>query len=213
MAENAINSIVDTMVENAPPVSEHLDEIRQEETESQVEVKQQIQNEFSKNPPIIPSVVFDDTVFDSSIHSVDANNNPVMRKDGIHYARKRGRKTGTVATIPTTQVGTSERVAIRKAAETMAGLFITTTMGVFGEEWKPKTDPSKGTDEGELLTSAFEEYFATSGTINIPPWAGLCVALGFYSAQRLVMPKTKKRLGDIAGKISQWFGGFFRKKQ
>lgn len=213
MAENAIEEIAGNMIENQPTVSEHLDEIRKEDEKTEVEITQDIQNEFSRNPPIISNpVVNDDLTFDPNIHAIDGAGNPVKKKDGIHYARKRGRKTGSTVNTQSTNgqmVGT-ERIATRKAAEAMAGLFVTSSMAIFGEEWKPKVD--KDTNESEILISAFEEYFATTGAINVPPWAGLCIAIGFYSAPRLVMPKTRSRIAKISEKIAGMFSWFRRKK-
>lgn len=71
---------------------------------------------------------------------------------------------------------------IKSTATLCAGLIFITGEMLVGECMKPDADERSG------ITQAFEDCCRAYDIVEIPPWLGLCAALGIYGARRWVHP-------------------------
>lgn len=148
--------------------------------------------------------------FDPTVHAVDAEGNPKKKPDGT-YAKKRGRKPGTTtasgaagsalppkrapmsANAPST---VSAGLSSEAAARQFTNAFISGGVMIFGADWEPE-DKS----EPQELKKALQDYFDADGVPNIPPWFGVALAFGAYSAKRLTKPTILEKVGQFFHKI------------
>lgn len=148
--------------------------------------------------------------FDPAIHAVDADGNPKKKPDGT-YAKKRGRKPGTMtasaaagSALPPKLAPTSANVPLtasaglssEAAARQFTNAFISGGVMIFGADWEPE-DKS----EPQELKNALKDYFDADGVPNIPPWFGVALAFGTYSAKRLTKPTIMEKIGAIFHKV------------
>lgn len=149
-----------------------------------------------------PTSVNDDSVFDPSIHEAGPDGRGILRKDGKGYRRKRGRKTGSVATgvggggSPEPVMSDQQRmVAARHAAQvSMACTFI---MGqiVLGPEGAPIVDPQRGINEPGEFQQAYEQFYLLSERpIHIPPWMLVALVSTTYISRRMAMEQPRSRV-------------------
>ena len=92
------------------------------------------------------------------------------------------------------------------AGALVAGLTFQIGQVVFGDEGAPMRDGQL--NEEEFMTNAYTRYFeATGAGANVSPGYLILIALGYYSARRLTMPKPRKRVGAALaglGRAGTW---------
>jgi hypothetical protein len=150
----------------------------------------------------------DQTTFDPSIHEADGSGNPIQNLDGS-YRRKRGRKPGQSYDVSRVENSSPETVG-SASPKTVAIATVETilTLGrtIGGEEWAPLKDKTLGVDERAQMVQAFEAYYRESGTIEMPAWIGVAIAVGAYALPRTAQPVTQSRLKKIGGWFKRKFG-------
>lgn len=142
------------------------------------------------------------SVFDPAIHSAK-DGKPTLTKRG-NFRKKKG---VSPSQSPNTELD-PQILAAQQAGKVSAELVFTLGQTVFGREWAPKVQPSHGVDEPRMLTDAFAQYYLATGVREIPPWAGLAIALSAYSIPRLRGEETLTRLA----RIKQWLKSLSRKR-
>lgn len=165
-------------------------------------------------------------VFDPAVHVAGADGKGMLTVRGT-WAQKRGRKGGNPA--PVTNAGTVRNSTLggpaappspqqvqaqqqaqleaqsRAAGVAAAEMLFMAGQAFGGEEWQPNVNKQIGLDERAMMHQAFGDYFVASGTVSIPPWAGLCFAVTAYAAPRFAMPKTQTRIQKIKGAVVTWW--------
>lgn len=132
--------------------------------------------------------------FDANLHAVDEFGKPKYTKDGS-YAKKRGRKAGAHGAqpasdsilAPASEVGISADLA---AAHTANLIFNCAIMIGGEEEWQPSKEEAQG------MKKAFKDYYDLKGVPNVPPLAGIILAVGMYALPRLNKPTTRDKIGQ-----------------
>lgn len=154
--------------------------------------------------------------FDPKIHEVDkATGEPRLSANGLLCVKRGQAKINTGGRISATAGNASFtapkpkaanaaqapqptaaeiEAKIKATAQVTAECVFTLGQLVGGEEWKPQLDKASGTDERAIMVGAWAEYYRAHGITQIPPWAGLAMALGGYAVPRFFMPKTKSRM-------------------
>ena len=186
------DSIVSTLIEKAPEVSEHV--VAQEQVK--ISEEQATAEQFPG--------------FDPEIHETDENGHPISSaKRPGEWRKKRGRRTtsnnasSSSTKAKPSQLGnlhanipdhTAEKMAGQAAANSLIMLGI--TFG--GDEWHPVVMPEHGINEQRNLEKAFSDYFIHKGIKDFPPGVALSLAVVGYMAPRFAAPKTKTKLQKIA---------------
>lgn len=138
--------------------------------------------------------------FDPMAHAVNPDGSPRMKSTG-GFAAKRGRKPGQTSAAATsgkriTQVamltGPDVSAQNEATAKLCANILINGGVQVFGDHWKPSDK-----NEADGLKCAFKDYFDSIGGVNLPPSVALLIAVGMYSAPRVMHP-------DSQAKIQGW---------
>lgn len=225
---DALDSLVDEVVEAAPPVSpiatREIEAEGAEETATATDgqtpppvappegLQQNTSTSRVVNVPVAssPFGVSNGEQFDPEIHDVDADGKPFLNRDG-KFARKRGRKKGSHnggAGHVNTTVLDADNVRLQKAATSaravVQSLFVMGAL-IGGEEWQPIVDPATNRDEPAMLTQAYTEWFLTMENIEVPPWLGVAIVTAAYVIPRMALPKTASRISAIWGWLSGWF--------
>lgn len=149
--------------------------------------------------------------FDASKHAVNSEKKPLITKLGRYRKISKNKNIptntnrSTVGLLTDKQPPTANYAAIGSVAATLT-FTVGTVIG--GDEWQPIIDKSTGDNERELLSTAYGEYFASTGLVDIPPGAALAVALLSYASRRFSMPKTQTRYN----RLIKWLSGIFSKK-
>lgn len=154
--------------------------------------------------------------FNPEIHGTDPQGNPLLTRDGNLRIVKR--KAGGGINIPQNgQAGLAPQfqdaqlsAKRRYSAEMVANIFIQTTVGLFGEEWKP--EKSSTMDEKEFLVTSTDDYFKDAGFVEPPAWAVLIVAYGTYSLKRFNQPRTRTVFQKIKEGLGKKFMSMRKKK-
>lgn len=147
-----------------------------------------------------------DDVFNPDIHESGPDGKGILRKDGKGYRRKRGRKTGSVATgVGATQPAQSpdqRLISARHAAQvSMACTFVLGQI-ILGPDGAPIVDPQKGINEPGEFQSAYEQFYLLSEKpINIPPWMLVGLVTTSYLARRMQMEQPRSRVQKVWGWI------------
>ena len=131
--------------------------------------------------------------FDPAVHAVNPDGTPKRKVDGS-YAMKRGRKSGGAPSVASTQPSEVAQVTINtdEAARQSCNMLINGAVLLLGEQWEPRDK-----EEAKGLHTSFKNYFDARGVPNIPPEAGLVVAVLAYSLPRLTHEKTVSRFTVI----------------
>lgn len=162
-------------------------------------------------------------IFDPNIHAVDRSGNPVYTESG-KLRRKSGRKSATNPATDETRLNSvkhtakpaepqaqkpvlSDKLRIAaadKTAEYMTGLVFMLGQSIDVEEFAPVVNEKTGENEPAMLKGAFSAYLMTRENPDLPPVAGLVLALGLYFGKRATAPRT-------GGKIKEFFRKLFKR--
>lgn len=158
--------------------------------------------------------------FNPELHETTASGEPVTTRNGNLKCRP-GRPRLSAVQLKSPQEVVDEKQAvvaaqseaqIKMCSTILVSCFVTLGVSTFGDEWRPRTEKEAGHNEMETLQQATEEYFRATGTINLPPWAGLMCAFGMYAIPRLNQPKTLSQLEKIKMWISYKWQNFRNKR-
>lgn len=158
--------------------------------------------------------------FNPELHETTASGEPVVTRNGNLKCRP-GRPRLQAVQLKSPQEVVDEQQAaiavqneaqIKMCSSILVSCFLTIGVSTFGDEWKPRPKAEAGYNEAEMLQEATEEYFRASGTINLPPWAGLMCAYGMYAIPRLQQPKTLSKLEKLKMWISYKWQNFRNKR-
>lgn len=158
--------------------------------------------------------------FDPELHETTASGEPITTKNGNLKCRPGRPRLSAVQLKPPQEVVDEKQAAlaanneaqIKMCSNILVSCFLTVGVSTFGDEWKPKPKEEAGYNEVEMLQEATEEYFRASGTINLPPWAGLLCAYGMYSLPRMHQPKTLSKLEKFKMWIAYKWQNFRNKR-
>lgn len=150
--------------------------------------------------------------FNPDLHE-SSKGSPRMTKGG-KFHRKRSVKKSDESVIQTGDLSAKE-IMYRTTAQTAAGLFVTSGLVLFGDEWQPKrvqiNEQGDIFDEMANLNNALYEYIKTTNQNELDPRLMLMVALGGYALPRFTQPKTKGRLQMFFGGVWRYTKGLFSK--
>lgn len=87
------------------------------------------------------------------------------------------------------------------AAQNMCATFFAMAAALLGEEWAPS--------EGERaeVERCLARVFVAHGAIDLPPVAGLIVALGMYSIPRALQPESREKIGRAVASVRGFLTG------
>lgn len=134
--------------------------------------------------------------FDPSVHASNPDGTPKLRGDGT-YQKKRGRKPGqkSAGGLIATTGATVDKISNEEAARQMCNAAITAAVGLIGPEWAPENK-----QESEGLVLAVKNYFDAKGQVDLPPEAGLVIAVVAYSGKRFMEHEnTRQKVGRFVG--------------
>jgi hypothetical protein len=189
--------------ESATLKSTEVGESASESTNSNAyPVDESTPNAIQNPDDVLNPIVTNYDGFDPNAHAVNADGTPRMKSTG-GYAAKRGRKPGQTSAIkkgsPIVSMGVADLGAQNEAtAKLCANILINGGVQVFGDHWKP-TDKA----EAEGLKCAFKDYFDSIGGVNLPPSVALIIAVGMYSAPRVMHPDSQAKIQLWTGKIKK----------
>lgn len=154
--------------------------------------------------------------FDSSIHATNTDGSPKLNKNLKHITIKKGyhskpssiksnigglnekSQTDSINSNDSSQSlndshGLSAREAANIATSTLAA------MGVMlgGTDWNYIKNDSIGLDESASINNAFNQYFESTGIVDIPPGTLLAITLLSYAIPRFMMTKTQSRVKKV----------------
>jgi hypothetical protein len=184
--------VLDSITDDMPQPQDHVIDAHNEK-QAEIEQKQDVTDSAGEK-------------FNPAIHAANEDGSPKYTKTK-KFAKKRGRKTNSesASTIGTAPQATPQQIKSRAAGKAAAGALITLGIVIGGEEWQPQVNPELGLNEGEMLQTAFAEYFEATGRDDLPPGWALTIAIGAYAAPRFTMPKTQSRFGKMFGGIKKWW--------
>lgn len=136
--------------------------------------------------------------FDPAVHASNPDGTPKLRGDGS-YAKKRGRKPGqkSLGGLVQTTGATTDKITNEEAARQFCNAAISVAVGVIGPEWAPEDK-----QESEGLVLAVKNYFDAKGQVNLPPEAGLAIAVVAYSGKRFMQHEnTRSKVGQFVGAV------------
>lgn len=198
------------------------------------------QDEQSKETPLTGEIDDKGNVHDPDIHQSP----PKKKKDGT-WAKKKGRgskkfkenqeirqATGSYVHKPSGQAPPngqpelSNKIQMRQdenKAASIACAEATFALGeiIGGPKFAPgameKTTGLNSKDERSKIQNGYYGYFESTGeAFKLPPWAGLAIALGSYSASRMHEPDVKKhakgRFFKWFNPVGRWWSGLTKKR-
>lgn len=144
--------------------------------------------------------------FDPLLHAVNPDGSPKKKVDGS-FALKRGRKAGGSLPMPgqsaaqaphstQSQDQAQPTISVDESARQACNILINGAVALFGEQWAPQDK-----DEAKGLHLSFKNYFDARGVPNIPPEAGLVVAVLAYSLPRIGHEKTITRFQALKMRV------------
>lgn len=227
MAENELNGLVDTILDEKQPPGANADKLMEEAVRQGV-------SDFQTAPdapfPPGPASASNPEGFDPLLHEADAQGNPVLNTDGT-LRKRRGRKPGrdaaghfvrspdpvspapaispaatSFAAVPAEPPKEITREACKISAQQTVGVAIAMAVGVFGDEWNP--EPANlhpmGIDEAGSLTDALTEYYFAQQFSGLSPGWIVLLAAGTYAGRRVQKPKTKEVFKKWWGKVRRF---------
>lgn len=179
-----------------------VDKIGDDLTSRMPDVQSHVVDAESKPPSKEGPTDKDGRGFDPSLHEVDHDGKPRLKKDGtLSMARgtKKGYKRSKV--VDTSQIPDNPGKAIAESIFAIGQL-------VGGEDFIPIEDAERGINERKTMTSAWEGYCEQKEITDFPPGIALAMAMLGYVVPRFYMDKTKSRFAKgkewLAGKIGEW---------
>lgn len=155
---------------------------------------------------MLADVVESNDGFDPALHATNPDGTPKKKVDGS-YALKRGRKSGALpvpgqpsaGALPTPKLAAQAQPTINadESARQACNILINGCVALFGEQWAPADK-----EEAKGLQLSFKNYFDARGVPNVPPEAGLVVAVLAYSLPRIGHEKTITRFQAL--KLRAW---------
>ncbi|WP_303674700.1 hypothetical protein [Vampirovibrio chlorellavorus] len=158
--------------------------------------------------------------FNPELHETTASGEPVTTRNGNLKCRP-GRPRLSAVQLKSPQEVVDEKQAvvaaqseaqIKMCSTILVSCFLTIGVSTFGDEWRPRAEKEAGHNEVQMLQEATEEYFRATGTVNLPPWAGLMCAYGLYALPRFQQPKTLSKLEKLKMWISYQWQNFRNKR-
>jgi len=236
-----------TEAPKATDQEEHLDTIVKNMSKANPDVIAQQTHEAAQ-PPVEPSPAAPESPkatgkpkkgatdrlgnkFDPALHEVNSNGSPRINRDGYlagkpgrpgkfkqaHASRQEPPPADHAQIQP--QVQPDQEAADRKATAAFFTLmFISGSVGLFGEEWLP----TKGMNEQEMLINKCDDWLKSMGISDLPPGLALVAAVGAYAAPRVFKPNTQTRMkivfvtlkdsvGKFIGNVFGTIAGFLKK--
>lgn len=167
---------------------------------------------------------FKGRTFDPRLHEVHADGKPAINRDGFIKCF-RGKPAGTVSDTPARPAQARSKVdptggkaaapipppdqsaQIDTSATAFTGMFLTAATLVGGEEFAPESG------EPEAIKSAFAQYFAAKGVVDVPPGVMLGGVMVMYIAKRWNAPKFVARRESWTEKGKRWLNDFRYRRQ
>jgi len=146
--------------------------------------------------------------FDASIHAVNPDGSPRLKKDGT-LARKRGGGSKSKASTlgpdrPRVNMAEMQQVdpTVQATALGVASGNLVIMLGLMigGADFAPEEKNSlMGIPDRELLSMSFRDYYIATGKQDLPPGLTLCVAIMAYAAPKFSKPSVLERFKKFGG--------------
>ena len=204
--DDLVTRDIKTMSQPSPQVEKIIaDSLRKETGETNkanatTETPTQAGDSFKADSHSTGKVDSEGTIFDPTLHVVDASGNPKKTLRGT-WRKKPGRGSPEKSSA-TGKGGVGQNVS-RELGRTTAETIFFVCQSAFGDEWTPVFNAKMGIDERTQMIEAWAAYYEATGKTDVPPWVGVTIACGAYALPRLSQPKTRSRLGRYMDAIKQ----------